>query len=844
MKMHCFLFALMSMLFSVVACAYEQATHALITIAAVKRSRLASIAPADSLVSHLGLDGYAPLGDATSYFELVGGPDGVSAFPRTSQKYERDIIDGFSVKPLVEPLVGWLTYGAIREDDNSSEDPPTPQDVTPGLQRPLNHFYDPYFDRPLDVPGISVVDGDVHKNPDWAIGAFNSFSDPNRPETDRANHFTVIDAREAMFRALTLMGTIGGRMVDIAKNQDPGTKQQWRQAYWATTLGSLGHVLHLNQDMAQPQHTRNEPHSGKRCPNFNFCPGGHSSIYEKYINMRARGDDAFAVTGPFNTTQKLRPTPLTFGSYSIPSFGRYTDYWSTSPRDTGVRGKGLADYSNRNFFTDQRNFGNSQYVFPSNDYHAYQIRDQIPSRWDGSPVSTPTQIHVYYGNVTDTWSGSTDSDIPLTTFGVWDEFLERKSAAPRYTLNRLNYDAMAALLLPRAVAYSAGLINFFFRGTFEIALPDEGVFAVSDHGIDKGFTKLRAKIRNTTPSFVDSQNNQQPQNMGGGILLAVVKYHTDKQYVASLDNVVGAPPCDTFTAVIDASKFDASTTCRDGVEQIVVSKPLNGVSLAAGAESSIEFDFTDPQIPFGITDVVLQIVYRGILGSESDAVAVGTLDVSEPTYFTYQNASDYIHIGDHVYTRSEVDARLDLLTQVQPQQCVDYRQSPPHLVAGCLESFDLDLNVAFSDLDNPLATVELLPPRHFVRIVYLGLADEGSEASTKSALRKVNVTVRRHPDPEKALLKNEGTCLPDDPFDIRPRHAQMIVLSPSQIEYRLSPITSLRGVNGWYSTSCVVNGDGTIPGTVTDDRVRAMTPLNPYSDEVKPYPVTIMPSYL
>ncbi len=31
----------------------------------------------------------------------------------------------------------WLMYGAIREDDNPSEDPPTPQDVSPGLLRPL-----------------------------------------------------------------------------------------------------------------------------------------------------------------------------------------------------------------------------------------------------------------------------------------------------------------------------------------------------------------------------------------------------------------------------------------------------------------------------------------------------------------------------------------------------------------------------------------------------------------------------------------------------------------------------------------------------------------------------------
>jgi hypothetical protein len=738
----------------------------------------------------------------------------------------------------------WLTFGAIREDDNPTEDPPTPQDVTPGLRRPLNHFYDPYLDRPLDVPGLSLIDGDVHKNPDWAIGAFDSFADANRAETSRTNHFTVIDAREAMFRALTLIGTIGGRTVDISRDQDPTTKQQWRHAYWATTFRSLGDVLHLNQDMAQPQHTRNEAHSGKRCVSFAICPDGHSSIYEKYVNMRARGDDAFAVTGPFNTTLKFRPAPLNFASYPVPSFGRYADYWSTSPHDSNVGGKGLADYSNRGFFTDQKNFGSSEYVLPSSNFDDYQVRASVPLRWDGSAMADPLPVHVYFGTVHDTLQDSTTPDVPLTTFGVWDEFLQKKSSTPRYTLNRLNYDAMADLLLSRAVAYSAGLINFFFRGTFDITQPEEGVFAVADHGVDRGFTRLRAKIRNTTPSFVDARNNPQPQNMNGGMVFAVVKYHTDKKYVSSLDEAVGAAPCDDYTKVVDATRLDASTDCRDGIEQIVVSKPITGVSLDASAQTLAEFDFADSPIPFGITDVVLQVVYRGVLGSEADAVAVGTLDLSEPTYFTYQNASDYIHIGTHVYTRADVDRDPDLLAQVQPQECVDRRQSPPHLVAGCFDPFYLDLNVSFDDLANPLAAVELLPPKRFIRIVYLTVANEAADPVAKSASRSIKVAARRHAPRDKALLRQEGTCLPVDPFDIRPRHAQMTVLSASQVQYSLDPLTKLRGVNGWHNASCVINGDASIPGTVLDDRVEVMTPLDPDGDEVQPYPAVIIPEYL
>jgi hypothetical protein len=40
----------------------------------------------------------------------------------------------------------------------------------------------------------------------------------------------------------------------------------------------------------------------------------------------------------------------------------------------------------------------------------------------------------------------------------------------------------------------------------------------------------------------------------------------------------------------------------------------------------------------------------------------------------------------------------------------------------------------------------------------------------------------------------------------------MSVVPPSQVFYRLGLFGSLRGVNGWFSASCVVNGDNSSPG--------------------------------
>jgi len=826
------------------AVAYEQATHTVLTKRAFDESQFRVQAGSDSLTVRLGLNGLNPTG-MTEYFEFVEQISNLAAFLHSAQQYEKDMLDSFKYSRIPSTPETWLMYGAIREDDNPSEDPPTPQDVNPGLLRPLNHFYDPIFDRRLEASGLALLDGDVHKNPDWAVGSFDSFIDPNRPEPQRKNHFTVLDAREAMFRALTLLTYNGTGYPEIAAGRDIATRQQWRQAYWATTFRALGNVLHLNQDMAQPQHTRNEPHSGKPCPIGTTCLAGHTSIYEKYINARALQQTVFNSKGPFNVDVAIPIAPLPVTEYPVPAFANYSDYWSTSPGNPSRPGKGLADYSNRGFFTAGKNFDSTEYPYPSRNPADYATVSFVPTQWDGSAASDAMPAKVYFGNVQDDWQQTPAANIPLTTFSLWDQFIRSRTGAAFYSLNRLNYDAMASLLIPRAVAYSAGLINFFFRGRIDIELPDEGVFAAADHASGEGFTMVRTKIHNKTPDFFDPTGAASPQDMSGGQFFAVVRFHRDKQYSAGLETIVGTAPCTDPAAVVNAGKPEASTQCRNGVEEIIVSRPVYGVSLSSNQQKLVEFEFGDSPIPLDITDVVLQIVYRGELGSEADAVAVGTIDVSEPTYFTYHNASDYIHIGEHVYSRGEVEADVQLLAQVQPQICVDYRRSPPRLIEGCLTPFALDLAVSFGDVANPIAAVTGLPNHRFIRLAYLTVSDEGFNPPVKSAARTstMSVTARSHLHDGKALLNQDGTCLPHDPFNIPPRHAQMWVVPPSQLFYRLGLFGTLRGVNGWYSASCVVNGDDSPPGA-PDDRAAVMTPLTRMTEEVVPYALKIMPDYL
>jgi hypothetical protein len=505
---------LMLSLVTSTAFSYEQATHAFITDSAYKASHFSV-----DLKAQLGLNGYHSLGQAMRYIDT-------SATYHERQLFESNIA-GDLAKQVGTPddVDLWLIFGSIREDDNPAEDPPTPQDVAPGLKRPLHHFYDPYFDRRLTMSGIDYLDPDIHKNPDWAIGSRDSFCNPNMPEPGRRNTFTVIDAREAMFRALTMMTIVDGEYVNLLSG-DATVNEQWRQAYWALTFRALGDVLHLNQDMAQPQHTRNEAHSGKYCYTFE-CMAGHTSVYEKYINARALKTQSFNSLAPFKQPVTIDPQPLPLAGYAIPSFAKYTDYWATAPGTSSQEGKGLAEFSNRGFFTAKMNLGEAGNVFPlpSRDPSQYTAVEQVPTRWDGSSGDGMTPVKVLYGSVKDSLEDRLYMNVSLSTSGVWDQFLTKKSSTPKYALNRLNYDAMAEMLLPRAVAYSAGLINFFFRGRLEISLPDEGVFAIADHSTKEGFKTLRAKLKNTTSTFNDAAGAPQPQAMTGGTLFAVVRYH-------------------------------------------------------------------------------------------------------------------------------------------------------------------------------------------------------------------------------------------------------------------------------------------------------------------------------
>jgi len=120
--------------------------------------------------------------------------------------------------------------------------------------------------------------------------------------------------------------------------------------------------------------------------------------------------------------------------------------------------------------------------------------------------------------------------------------------------------------------------------------------------------------------------------MGAGALYLVAKYRVNTCYQPDLQGEDGTP-----AFVRDGGG------CRSPHESIAVSDPVSVqfVDRNFGAPTRFSFRDTAP-IPMNVSDLSLQVVFRGHLGQEQDAIAVSTLNVAEPNYFAVGNITDYV----------------------------------------------------------------------------------------------------------------------------------------------------------------------------------------------------------
>lgn len=662
--------------FATLSMSYEIDTHSRITKAAYDKSVLDDQNKQTSLglrksrradPSNVGL---RDLRLGTTYYDVSGG----TATARTAQQFDqakseigvllnapvipRWTYSEFNTQPAPYFPVDWMARGAVREDDQSdgvaaldNRFYATPfgliqwsgdrffyqqLDANPNINRFCNHFYDPWNDRPMQLgQPLSLIACDstqvLGSSITWSLGRNPLVPNGSgSAQANRANHFTIRDASEAMWRALT--GTDNQGTVVAATRAE-------RDAYWATTFRSLGSVVHNLQDMGQPQHTKNEPHAF-----------GGPHLWEQRVNNRAILGKPIAVSSGVVISD---PPSLKFDGYPAPKFIEYRNFFSTGSGNfvTGnASGMGLANYSNRGFFTSESNFGTSNYPEPVSNLSAYNtVLEGNADQYDEVYLS---------GQVPDNYTGSPSPPIKMSRAGLLKDVIDlyagtTPAAAHRFAIDFRVIDDQADLLIPRAVGYTTGFVDFFFRGSLDIRPTSDGLFGVMDHATGTGFNKLVLKVKNTTaPIPLPTGNTVAPQQMSSGRFVAVVRLHRDLVFNNNLSTAIGLGECANLAAIYGAGNEpnalghdpNVNTACRDGNETLVVSAPLVQ-TLDSDEEKEMSFDFSASPIPLAGVDYSVQVVFRGKLGYEDDSIATGFREMADPMFITRHNIYDYIMHG-------------------------------------------------------------------------------------------------------------------------------------------------------------------------------------------------------
>lgn len=721
--------------------AYEITTHALIADHAYRNSVL-NPSKANSIAPALGfdrLDADYPFSLTTptsgvAYRDEVAVSNPASTLPpiapyfRTPQQQERVVLEALTSRQLVPGASGqaveqrirsWLVRGAVREDDNDailpvvgwySSDKRDP-DPFGRLLRATRHFYDPFNDRAFDYPNYCATYTCV-RSILWALGRTSPL-DPgsDADDTSRRNHFTWQDARNNYWWALVVKRDTAGDGYDFADSVQDGYERMVR---WASMIKDLGHVIHLLQDTAQPQHVRNDAHGP---PISVAWPEGEAdAAFEAFTDYRVLGNrsDALEPLLSGNPLRRMRddtlPTENNLAAIRLGSSNYYpgaggrvqfstpVKFFTTRHVETGSdeaslkSRRGLADLSNRSFFTSGTLPGfrecqpagvsgcmptaSPTYPLPPNDLTTSGYTEVlVPSglRVHGRVVHLAEYTLPITDQVAPTYDQSSGTlaayggKAPLVTKGIWHDIMP-DDLRPQYlqttgyllTYNNLRY--MADVMVPRAVGYSAGLIDFFFRGRLEVMPIDQDIIAVMNQGDPHtvtsegyvrqlanptrtfGFEKVRLRVRNVSEDIVESGTGTViPQSTGGAgsRLVAIAKYHRNACYSQDLS---GERVRSYAGAITEPS---CTNPVRSQIQEVSVSAPLTIVAGELDSATPVEklFDFSSDPIPVNATDLFITVAYRGKLGDESDGIAVGTYDVSEPTFVGFWNNTDYFWNG-------------------------------------------------------------------------------------------------------------------------------------------------------------------------------------------------------
>lgn len=445
---------------------------------------------------------------------------------------------------LGEIIFSKKTIKELLSDGARSEDTGTlPPPVIIPCSRGLNHFYDP-------ISNLGLHDISSGKpNLEWAKYIAHT-SGPDEPSDDQQestveNFYSWPVAREAFYRAL--------------KAHD----NEERNKYLARMFRSVGQVAHLLEDMAVPAHVRNDMRGHLYYQSLNGINPGNwfGNNFEAYVKQNSQ---------------------LITSLGTAPVFSKFDDYWDSN-KYTGnddlykSLGNGLAEYTQANFLSENRMIG--AYPHPSMGDLEKKNPEEIIAE-DGMHDNV-IYYKKRYGEPVE----------HLMAQGFLNLYIPNPIVTDYY-LDDVCYADYAAKLVPKAVDYSTGLINYFFRGALGVTEA-----AIID-GDNSGIKKIKAKVVNTT------NYNGQIETMPNGDIFAFARYKT-------------GPNAKDFSYAVAHEVRSV-----DGA-------PIQSVDSGTPQEMVFYFSGYNP-LPADVTELYLHVVYYGTLGQEVDTgVAIGMAKVGE-----------------------------------------------------------------------------------------------------------------------------------------------------------------------------------------------------------------------
>ena len=426
----------------------------------------------------------------------------------------------------------WLREGAILEDSGNY------WDAVVNDARYNNHFHDPL--KAWSSAGLTdLVPFSTESAIIWA-------QDENYQSSFPEGDWSWKKVREYYYIALTGRD-LTGTEIALAKED--------RDACFAQTFRGLGHH-HLIEDIAQPDHVRNDSHIVDSLFENNlygsyYLEAWAAKKFPKIEDLKAFAPNPILPSVSFDTSHDgLVPITQLID----------TDQYNGSSPSTSLS-QGLAEYTNANFFSDDTIFAAEIYSAGDEHYFPYPKRSSTDLDAYISGTKLPETIIDEDGNeYTNTWISKVADGETIDHFiasGYLTDltyyiFGEGSLYYSTFYRDEKCHEDYATQLIPKAVGYSAGLLNYFFRGELEV-------------------------VQNSNSNSITITNNSS-EDMDG-----------------------------TFTLYYDASD-DTRKSVSDGSWSLV---------LEAGSTSN-ELNFTEPE-DLG-EDKPYILVFEGTLGSESNAV--------------------------------------------------------------------------------------------------------------------------------------------------------------------------------------------------------------------------------